>query len=38
MSTINSKPEIRSLDRGEGAVTYEVNGTGPLIICIPRHG
>ena len=38
MSTINSTPEIRSLDRGEGAVTYEVNGTGPLIICIPGMG
>jgi pimeloyl-ACP methyl ester carboxylesterase len=38
MSTSNSKPEIRSLDRGEGAVAYEVNGTGPLIICIPGMG
>ena len=38
MSTSNSKPEIRSLDRGEGAVAYEVNGTGPLIIYIPGMG
>jgi pimeloyl-ACP methyl ester carboxylesterase len=38
MSTINGKPEIRSLDRRDGAVAYEVNGTGPLIICIPGMG
>ena len=38
MSTINSTPKFRSLDRGEGAVAYEANGTGPLIICIPGMG
>lgn len=38
MSTIATTPEFRSLDTGEGAVAYEVSGTGPLIICIPGMG
>jgi pimeloyl-ACP methyl ester carboxylesterase len=38
MSTVSSTPEVLALDRPEGAVAYEINGTGPLIVCIPGMG
>ena len=38
MTVISSTPDVYSLDQGEGAVTYEISGTGPLIICIPGMG
>jgi len=38
MTISNSTPDIRLLDRSDGAVNYEVNSTGPLILCIPGMG
>jgi pimeloyl-ACP methyl ester carboxylesterase len=38
MSTGIRVSDVRSLDRTEGAVAYEVSGDGPLIVCIPGMG
>lgn len=38
MSTMTSKPDVRSLHRPEGTVAYQFSGTGPLIICVPGMG
>ncbi len=31
-------PETRTLSRGEGAVAYDVQGDGPLVVCLPGMG
>jgi pimeloyl-ACP methyl ester carboxylesterase len=36
--TTPSKSEFLQLPRPEGAVAYEVSGTGPLIVCVPGMG
>jgi pimeloyl-ACP methyl ester carboxylesterase len=38
MSIVSSTPEVLGLDRPEGTVAYEINGTGPLVVCIPGMG
>jgi pimeloyl-ACP methyl ester carboxylesterase len=38
MSTLSSTPDVLSLDRPDGAVAYEISGTGPLVVCIPGMG
>jgi pimeloyl-ACP methyl ester carboxylesterase len=38
VSTKTSKPDVRSVQRPEGTVAYQVSGTGPLIICVPGMG
>jgi pimeloyl-ACP methyl ester carboxylesterase len=38
MSTISSTSAVVMLDRPEGAIAYEVDGSGPLIVCVPGMG
>jgi pimeloyl-ACP methyl ester carboxylesterase len=35
---MTTKPDVRSLQRPEGAVAYQVSGAGPLIVCVPGMG
>lgn len=35
---IEAQPEVRFVNRPDGAVAYEVAGGGPLIVCVPGMG
>jgi pimeloyl-ACP methyl ester carboxylesterase len=38
MSTVRRTSEVLRLVRPEGAVAYEISGTGPLVVCVPGMG